>query len=99
METLITEHKLYQTINDVLFKSEKSRIEIYSGIAYIFQINGYDDNFDTDYFRKIYVHTNSDQNNDDKRIDCICYLMKCILKSPKVLEFFDEIYKQATAKI
>ena len=91
MNETIPEDKLYKMLEMVLFDKTKQPVNIYSGVCALFeQYGGIDSDFDSAHFRYLF------KQGKNKKIDCITYLMKCVLKNDKLLEVFSTIYRQAT---
>lgn len=91
MNEIIPEDKLYKALEMVLYDKTQSPVNIYSGVCAIFEQYGSNNcDFNSDHFRYLF------KQGKRNKIDCIAYLMKCVLKEEKVKEFFSTIYRQAT---
>ena len=93
----IPENKIFNTLNTLLFNdTTKSKENIYSGVCCLFEQNLYNDGFDSDKFRKLYKKATLERTKEN-RIDCVTYLMKCVLNNPSVLHTFNVLYTGAVS--
>ena len=91
-DIIIQDHKLFQYINGALYDTPPE--DPYEKMCGVFKEFGAGNSgFDPSHFSILFEEGKA---NTDKRIDCICYVMKCVLKDRGSLEFFDTLYRQLT---
>lgn len=92
--TPIPEHKLYNVLNKVLFEDIERSEKNFNGFCSMFEQYKFEDGFNADTFKSLYQKAKENKSHHN-RIDCIAYLMKCILSNPKLYETISVLYTGA----